>query len=272
MSTPDRLRQRLVAGLAALHLDLPVAAVERLLAYVELLARWNAAYNLSAVREVDAMVTRHLLDSLAALPYVRGGTLADLGSGAGLPGIPFAIAAPRLEVTLVDSNGKKTRFLRAAARELELGNVRVVESRVEAVDGTYECVSARAFASLAEMLNWGGRLLAPDGTWLALKGRFPEEELAAVPAGFRVEKVDALAVPGLDAERHVVVIKRARPDAPGDGEPSLDGLPGGPRTDRAQIDGASHRSAEQVARRCRDRASREKAGQPFPTSWQGSSA
>ena len=214
MSDRDRLRQRLVAGLAALQLDLPAAAIERLLAYVELLARWNATYNLSAVRDIDEMVTRHLLDSLAALPYVQGATLADLGSGAGLPGIPFAIATPERAVTVVDSNGKKTRFLRAAARELKLDNVRVLESRVEAVEGLYDCVTARAFASLAEMLNWGGRLLAPDGLWLALKGRFPDEELAAVPAGFHVESVDALAVPGLDAERHVVVIKRVRPDAP----------------------------------------------------------
>lgn len=220
MSDRDRLRQRLVAGLAALHLDLPDAAVERLLAYVELLARWNATYNLSAVRDVDEMVTRHLLDSLAVLPYVQGATLADLGSGAGLPGLPFAIAAPQRAVTLVDSNGKKTRFLRAAVRELGLSNVRVVESRVEAVQGTFDCVTARAFASLAEMLAWGGHLLAADGFWLALKGRFPDEELAAVPAGFRVQEVAALAVPGLDAERHVVVIKRVRPD-PSDGqEPS----------------------------------------------------
>lgn len=215
MSDTDRLRRRLDAGLAALHLDLPAAAIERLLAYVELLARWNATYNLSAVRDVDEMVTRHLLDSLAVLPYVEGATLADLGSGAGLPGIPFAIAAPARAVTLVDSNGKKTRFLRAAVRELKLGNVRVVEGRVEAVEGRYDCVSARAFASLAEMLAWGGHLLAPDGVWLALKGRFPEDELGAVPDDFRVEKVDALTVPGLDAERHVVVIKRVRHTAAG---------------------------------------------------------
>ncbi len=214
MSDIDRLRQRLVAGLAALQLELPADTVERLLAYVVMLARWNATYNLSAVRDIDEMVTRHLLDSLAALPYVQGETLVDLGSGGGLPGIPFAIAAPRRAVTLVDSNGKKTRFLRAAVRELKLDNVRVLESRVEAVEGTYDCVTARAFASLEDMLGWGGRLLAPDGLWLALKGRFPDEELAGVPAGFRIEKIAPLAVPGLDAERHVVVIKRVRPDAP----------------------------------------------------------
>lgn len=214
MSDLDRLRQRFVAGLAALPLELPADAIERLLAYVAMLARWNATYNLSAVRDPQEMVTRHLLDSLAALPLVEGDTLVDLGSGGGLPGIPFAIAAPRRAVTLVDSNGKKTRFLRAAARELGLDNVRVLESRAEAVEGRYDCVTARAFASLSDMLAWGGHLLAPDGVWLALKGRFPEDELAGVPAGFRVEKIQPLAVPGLDAERHVVVIKRVRPEAP----------------------------------------------------------
>lgn len=208
MSDRDPLRQRLSAGLAALHLDLPEAAVARLLAYVELLQRWNAAYNLSAVRDPAEMITRHLLDSLAVAPYVRGATLADLGSGAGLPGVPLAIAAPERQVTLVDSNGKKTRFLRAAARELGLGNVNVVESRVEAVSGRFDCITARAFTTLADMLTKGGTLLAPDGVWLALKGRFPQDELDALPAGFRVEAVVPLAVPGLDAERHVVVVKR----------------------------------------------------------------
>lgn len=214
MSDIERLRQRLVAGVAALRIELPEAAIERLLAYVQMLARWNATYNLSAVRDIDEMVTRHLLDSLAALPYLHGDSLVDLGSGGGLPGIPFAIAAPGRAVTLVDSNGKKTRFLRAAVRELKLDNVRVLESRVEAVEGTYHCVTARAFASLADMLGWGARLLAPDGIWLALKGRFPDEELAGIPAGFEVDRIEPLHVPGLDAERHVVVIKRVRPNAP----------------------------------------------------------
>ncbi|MEP7042796.1 MAG: 16S rRNA (guanine(527)-N(7))-methyltransferase RsmG [Dokdonella sp.] len=206
----DRLRQRLVGGLAALPLDLPAAPVERLLDYVELLTRWNAAYNLSAVRDPLEMITRHLLDSLAIVPYVTGTTLVDLGSGAGLPGIPLAIVAPQRTVSLVDSNGKKTRFLRAVVRELKLDNVRVIESRVEAVDGTFDCVTARAFASLAEMLAWGGRLLAADGVWLAQKGRFPQDELAAVVPPFLVDTVLPLHVPGLDAERHVVVIKRVR--------------------------------------------------------------
>ncbi len=204
----ESLRLRLDAGLSTLGLIIDKAAVERLLAYVELLERWNATYNLTAVRDPGEMVTRHLLDSLAIAPHVTGATLADLGSGAGLPGIPLAIVAPEREILLVDSNGKKARFLREVVRRLGLARVRVAESRVESIGGTFECITARAFASLAEMLGWGGHLLAPDGTWLALKGRFPQDELNAVPAEFRVEEVIALRVPGLDAERHLVVIRR----------------------------------------------------------------
>ena len=208
MADRESLRQRLCAGISDLGLELDDAAIERLLAYVELLERWNAAYNLTAVRDPAEMVTRHLLDSLAILPHVQGATLADLGSGAGLPGIPLAIAAPEREILLVDSNGKKARFLREAVRRLGLARVRVAESRVENVEGSFDCVTARAFASLAEMLGWGGHLLAQDGIWLALKGRFPQDELAAVPEDFRVDDVIALHVPGLDAERHLVVAKR----------------------------------------------------------------
>ena len=220
-SDNDLLRQRLCAGLAALQLHLPDAVIAKLLAYVDLLARWNATYNLSAVRDPAEMVTRHLLDSLTILPYVTGATLADLGTGAGLPGIPLAILAPERAVTLVDSNGKKTRFLRAAVRELALNNVSVVEKRVEAVEGSFHCITARAFASLADMLAWGGQLLAPNGLWLALKGRFPQDELAALPDGFRVDQVASLRVPGLDAERHVVVIRRAGNTQNGNGQGSV---------------------------------------------------
>jgi 16S rRNA (guanine527-N7)-methyltransferase len=208
MADRDSLRQRLVAGTSALHLTLDVGAIERLLDYVELLVRWNAAYNLTAVRDPAEMVTRHLLDSLAIVPHVSGATLADLGSGAGLPGIPLAIAAPGREILLVDSNGKKARFLREAVRKLALERTRVAESRVENVAGTFDCITARAFASLGDMLAWGGHLLAPNGRWLALKGRFPDDELAAVPHAFEVEKAIALDVPGLDAERHLVILKR----------------------------------------------------------------
>jgi len=208
MADRDSLRRRLVAGLSTLALALDDAAIERLLDYVELLVRWNAAYNLTAVRDPDEMVTRHLLDSLAIAPHVSGATLADLGSGAGLPGIPLAIAAPEREILLVDSNGKKARFLREAVRKLALAKTRVAESRVENVEGSFDCITARAFASLGDMLAWGGHLLAPDGRWLALKGRFPDDELAAVPDAFEIETTIELNVPGLDAERHLVILKR----------------------------------------------------------------
>ena len=209
MADREPLRQRLDAGLSALRLSLDEAAIARLLDYVDLLERWNAAYNLTAVRDPAEMVTRHLVDSLAILPYVSGATLADLGSGAGLPGIPLAIAAPARETLLVDSNGKKARFLREAVRRLDLKHVRVAESRVEEVAGTFDCITARAFASLAGMLGWGGHLLAPGGAWLAMKGRVAEDELHAVPPGFRVEKIVELNVPGVEAERHLVILKRS---------------------------------------------------------------
>lgn len=212
MSDREPLRQRLLAGLKALELDLDDSTVERLLDYIDLLLRWNAAYNLTAVRDPGEMVTRHLLDSLAVLPYVSGNSLADLGTGAGIPGIPLALARPELGVLLVDSNGKKARFLREAVRHLRLAQVGVAESRVEAVEGEFDCITARAFATLADMLAWAGHLLKPGGRWLALKGRFPQDELDALPSGFEVEAIHRLDVPGLDAERHLVIIKRSHGD------------------------------------------------------------
>ncbi|SFN02511.1 16S rRNA (guanine(527)-N(7))-methyltransferase RsmG [Dokdonella immobilis] len=219
MSEREPLRQRLRSGLTALNLTLGDAVVEQLLDYVDLLLRWNTAYNLTAVRDAGEMVTRHLLDSLAILPYVEGRSLADLGTGAGLPGIPLALARPELEVCLVDSNGKKARFLREAVRQLHLAHARIVEARAESASGRYDCVTARAFATLADMLGWGGHLLADDGRWLALKGRFPQDELDNLPSGFVVEAVHRLAVPGLDAERHLVIIKRSG-DGPAARKPS----------------------------------------------------
>jgi 16S rRNA (guanine527-N7)-methyltransferase len=210
MSIADRasLYARLQAGLAELGLAPGADACERLLDYVELLARWNAAYNLTAVREPGEMVTRHLLDSLAVAKLVRGDSLADLGTGAGLPGIPLAILAPERQHTLIDSNGKKVRFLREAVRALALTNVRVEQSRVEDARGQYDCITARAFATLGDMLRLGGHLLAPDGVWIALKGQLSKDEILGVPAGFVVAEVVALAVPGLGAARQVAIIKR----------------------------------------------------------------
>ena len=196
-------------GLAALAL--PDELAPPLLAYLDLLARWNRAYNLTAVREPREMVPRHLLDSLAMEPFLDGiATLADLGTGPGLPGIPLAIARPGLRVTLVEANGKKARFLREAVRTLGLDNAEVAESRIEALDrpGAFDAITARALASLPQILGFGGHLLAPGGRLLAMKGARPDEEIAALPRGWRLETLRRLTVPGLDGERHLAVVGR----------------------------------------------------------------
>lgn len=206
---PDAMQRELDAGLAALSLDRALA--HTLLAYLALLARWNGAYNLTAIRDPRDMVGKHLLDSLAMHPFVREvESLADLGTGAGLPGIPLALADPCLRVTLVESSGKKARFLREAVRTLPLPNARVAESRIEALDeaGAYDAITARALATLPQIIELGGRLLKPGGRLLAMKGVVPDDEIAALPAGWRVEAVHALVVPGLAAERHLVVVSR----------------------------------------------------------------
>ncbi|WP_246120671.1 16S rRNA (guanine(527)-N(7))-methyltransferase RsmG [Luteimonas granuli] len=210
MHTPPHAA--LDAGLAALGLDASLAAPLR--RYLELLARWNRTYNLTAIRDPGEMVTLHLLDSLSMHAHVRGvARLADLGTGAGLPGIPLAIALPELQVTLVESNGKKARFLREAVRTLGLANVRVAESRAEALDmpGAFDAITARAMATLADLVTVGGHLLAPGGRLLAMKGARPDAEIADLPPGWRVEAVHPLAVPGLAAERHLVVVGRTAP-------------------------------------------------------------
>jgi 16S rRNA (guanine527-N7)-methyltransferase len=205
---PPELRVELDAGLAALGLD-PTLALP-LLAYLALLDRWNRTYNLTAIRDPRDMVGKHLLDSLAMHPYIDAGHLADLGAGAGLPGIPLAIAKPALRVTLVESNGKKARFLREAVRTLGLANARVAESRAEALDepGAYDAITARALATLPLIIELGGHLLKPGGRLLAMKGAVPDAEIAGLPVGWRVETVHQLTVPGLAAERHLVVVGR----------------------------------------------------------------
>ena len=212
---PADLRETLHRGLLALGLDADALA-PRLLAYLALLDRWNKTYNLTAIRDPREMVTRHLLDSLAMHPFVddlaaRGGALADLGTGPGLPGIPLAIAKPGLRVTLVESNGKKARFLREAVRQLKLGNANVAESRIEAFDarGRFDAITARALATLPLILELGGHLLKPEGRLLAMKGVVPEDEIAGLPAGWRVAAVHPLRVPGLDAERHLLEVVKS---------------------------------------------------------------
>lgn len=205
------LRAELDSGLRALGLAPALAGP--LLAYLALLLRWNKTYNLTAVREPREMVVRHLLDSLAMVAHVDDlATLADLGTGPGLPGIPLAIALPHLRVTLVESNGKKARFLREAVRQLKLTNAEVAESRIEALDrpGAFDAITARALATLPDILAVGGHLPRTDGgRLLAMKGVHPVDEIAALPVGWRLATVTPLQVPGLDAERHLVVIERA---------------------------------------------------------------
>ena len=207
---PATLRPTLEAGLR--DLGLAPGLAEPLLAYLALLARWNQTYNLTAIRDVREMVAKHLLDSLAMHPFVADvDTLADLGTGAGLPGIPLAIARPALQVTRVESNGKKARFMREALRQLGLRNARVVESRIEGFDapGQFDAITARALATLPLILELGGHLLKPAGKLLAMKGAHPAEEIAALPAGWRLQDAHPLRVPGLAAERHLVVVARA---------------------------------------------------------------
>ena len=212
ISDDPALRADLDAGLRTLQLSPDLAAP--LLAYLDLLARWNRTYNLTAIRDPREMVTRHLLDSLAMVPHVADlPTLADLGTGPGLPGIPLAIALPHLKVTLVESNGKKARFLREAVRTLKLANAEVAESRIEAVDrpGAFAAITARALATLPDILAAGGHLPAADGRLLAMKGVRPDDEIAALPPGWAVRDIHPLRVPGLDAERHLVVVGRTPP-------------------------------------------------------------
>ena len=189
-------------------MPLPVADRQRLLAFVRLLAKWNAAYNLTAVRDPEEMITRHLLDSLVLLPYLQGPRVLDIGTGPGLPGIPLAVSRPDYYFTLLDANAKKTRFVTQAVGELGLKNVEVVQARVENYrpEQKFDTLVARAFSSIADMLNNAQHLCAPGGRFLAMKGVYPEEELAAIPADFAVSEVVVLKVPGLDAARHLAII------------------------------------------------------------------
>jgi len=205
-----KLEKRLQQGLREMGLDLPPPATEKLLNFLQLLEKWNQTYNLTAVRDPEQMVPRHLLDSLSVLPYLQGPRVLDIGTGAGLPGIPLALARPDLEFTLLDSNAKKTRFATQALHELGLKNVAVVQERVEKFHPAekFDTLIARAFASIPDMLAASRHLCAPNGRFLVMKGVFPQEELAAVTDGYRAE-VKALTIPGLDAARHMVILAPA---------------------------------------------------------------
>jgi 16S rRNA (guanine527-N7)-methyltransferase len=197
----------LAAGLAELGLDLSEAVQHKLLAFRDLLLKWNKTYNLTALRDPEQAISHHLLDSLAILPHVGAGPLLDVGSGGGLPGMPLAIVRSELSVSMVDTVQKKATFLQQASIELGLKNVTVHHARVEEMQGQYAQVSSRAFADLGLFISLTRHLLAPGGRWLAMKGLRPDDELKGLPADVAVEAIIPLAVPGLDAERHLIILK-----------------------------------------------------------------
>ncbi len=202
--------QQLAQGIAALGLDVNAARQEKLLAYLQLLAKWNRVYNLTALRSPQEWVTHHLLDSLSVLPQIRGPVVVDVGSGAGLPGLVLAIIRPDWQLVSVEAVDKKAAFQRQVAAELALANVRVEGRRVEDVvlQGGADTVVSRAFSSLTDFVNLTRHLLKPGGRWTAMKGKRPAEEIAALPSDVRVAEMIDLRVPGLNAERCVVQMER----------------------------------------------------------------
>lgn len=201
----------LSAGIDALGLAIGEGARRKLANYLALVDKWNRVYNLTAVRDVAAMVPQHVLDSLAVVPHINGRTLLDVGSGAGLPGIPLALALPETRVVLLEANHKKSAFLTQAMIELGLDNIQVVNARVEHLpsDDGYDVVISRAFSDLAEFAGSAGRLVAPGGVLAAMKGVYPFEEVAQLPPAWRVESSVSIRVPGLDAERHLLKLARS---------------------------------------------------------------
>ena len=220
---PDQSELRLRAGAQTLGLTLDEAQIGRLLAYLELIAKWTKVYNLTALRDPTDMLTHHLLDSLSAVPALRaqlasmklrqGATLLDVGSGAGLPGVVFAICCPELHVTCVDAVAKKAAFIRQAALELKLPQLAGLHARVESVAGPFDVVCCRAFASLSDFTSWTQTALKQGGVWMAMKGKQPVDEIAALPESVQVFHVEQLAVPGLDADRCIVWARRLAPAA-----------------------------------------------------------
>ncbi len=223
----DVLTERLRAGAQALALELSDVQLAQLLEFLALLQKWNKVYNLTAVRDPQEMLTHHLLDSLAAVPPLRrhiaqAGVpapvrLLDVGSGGGLPGVVFAICCPGVDVSCVDTVAKKAAFIQQAAATLRMPNLHGIHARVESLVGPYDVVSCRAFASLQDFTAWSRSALAPHGVWLAMKGKHPQDELAALPGDVQVFHVEPLQVPGLDAERCIVWMHPSSQRAAGQG-------------------------------------------------------
>ncbi|MBU3711082.1 MAG: 16S rRNA (guanine(527)-N(7))-methyltransferase RsmG [Limnohabitans sp.] len=212
------LERGLREGLAELGLVLADPQISQLLAYQELIAKWNQVYNLTAVRDPQEMLTHHLLDSLAVVRPLRQhlagrATLLDVGSGAGLPGVVLAIACPDLMVTCVDTVAKKAAFIQQVAVTLGLPHLKGLHARVEALPGPYDIISSRAFSSLPDFVKGSRQALAPQGVWMAMKGKRPQEELAVLPVDVDVFHVEPLTVPDLSAERCIVWMRLAAQDS-----------------------------------------------------------
>ena len=208
-----RHAEELNQGALELGVALNAQQHEQLLAYLALLIKWNKAYNLTAVRDPNEMVSRHLLDSLSVVPFVAeaGDNWLDVGSGGGMPGIPLAILFPERQFTLLDSNGKKTRFLTQVKLELKLANLQVIHSRVEAFTPAvpFSGICSRAFSSLEDFSNWTRHLGDDHTQWLAMKGVHPDDELQALPADFRLTATHVLKVPGCQGQRHLLILRRS---------------------------------------------------------------
>ncbi len=209
-SEQQKLTDILLDGVASMAFDLSPRQTEQLVSYVLLMNKWNKAYNLTSVRDPEQMMIKHILDSLAVSPFVEGQDIIDVGTGPGLPGIPLAIMHPDKNFTLLDSLGKRVRFMKQVVYELALTNVNPIQSRVEAHKprAPYDIVLSRAFASLKDMLHWCEHLVDFDGVFYALKGQHPDEELAVLDDTFNVVSITALHVPNLEGERHLVKIQK----------------------------------------------------------------
>lgn len=210
----EALKASLSAGVQEMGLALSEAQIDQMLAYLALLSKWNAVYNLTAIRDPQEMVKQHLLDSLSAAPaFVDARNVLDVGAGGGLPGMMLAIAYPQTRISMIDTVSKKTAFLSQAKAELGLSNVTVFTGRVEQLEVTekFDVITSRAFSELCNFINWSGHLLAEGGQFIAMKGVAPAQEIERLPAGWAVTGVQPLQVPGLNAERHLVFVRRAEP-------------------------------------------------------------
>lgn len=207
------LTDKLTKLIAAADLAVTAEQADQLIAYVNLLDKWNKAYNLTSVRDPKDMIVKHIMDSIVVSPYLRevtdtGKEFIDVGTGPGLPGIPLAIINPDLNFTLLDSLGKRVRFMTQVKHELKLDNIAPVQSRVEAFSGQFAGVLSRAFASVADMVNWSHHLLGENGKFFALKGQVDQEEIEALPNFVKVEQIHSLHVPQLAGERHLVLLNK----------------------------------------------------------------